>query len=60
MTKRLYGKPKPAYQDKVIELGQTLPAGKAHIVEVLHDDHCGIWRGKTCGCKPDVKRVVAQ
>ena len=25
-------------------------AGGVTLVDVKHDDHCGIWKGRNCGC----------
>lgn len=33
-------------------------AGKVYQAEVLHDDWCNIFKGRTCNCNPDVMPPV--
>lgn len=51
-------KPKKAkhnYHDKVMEVALTSDLGAGlHIVNVCHDDWCGIFKGGCCNCNPEV------
>ena len=52
-TKRL---PAPAYVRRLelMHRAGLFPAGGVTRVDVKHDDSCGIWRGRACGCNFDL------
>jgi len=58
MTRKLYGRKRPNYLEKVLALGYSVIAqggqGKVHHITVAHDDWCAIWLGGSCDCNPDV------
>ena len=42
------------YHEKLAALAASMNEGGLHIVNVLHDDWCSIWKGGPCDCNPDV------
>jgi len=46
----------PNYLKKISATAQQLQlAPGLHIVQVLHDDWCAIWRDGECNCEPEVR-----
>ena len=47
------------YVKKVMEFARThnIPKGRLSEIAVIHDDWCGVFKGKRCNCDPDVKLV---
>jgi hypothetical protein len=45
------------YYKKVLDLYRRgkIPAGCLGLVDIYHDDWCGIYRGHYCNCDPDVE-----
>ena len=50
------------YHEKLAALAASMNEGGVHLINVMHDDWCAIWKGGPCDCNPDVevRKVVLE